>query len=98
MSKVSGSDNKNTLYCCLGATVYKSQNRGDTWVSIATIPTVTKTNAFYVSPNDSMLMVAAVGTPDRITQSTNGGATWTTTLSRNFTEYGVPLEMNIDNP
>lgn len=94
---------KNTIYCVLGARLYKSENRGDTWVQISTITTVpegtpSKTNAFYVSPSDSNLMVAAVGTVDRIVRSTNGGATWTTTMTSSFTEYGVPLEMDINNP
>ncbi|MDZ4804245.1 MAG: choice-of-anchor D domain-containing protein [Candidatus Eisenbacteria bacterium] len=96
--------NKNSFYCVLGARVYKSFNRGDTWAQIGTITTVlgspSKTNAFYVHPADSMLMVAAVGASDRIARSTNGGITWAdvpgTTIP--FTEYGVPLEMDVNDP
>jgi photosystem II stability/assembly factor-like uncharacterized protein len=91
--------NKNTLYAVTGMTLHKSTNRGDTWTDIGPITGGgTKCNAFYVSPSDSMLMVAAVGTPDRITRSTNGGATWTTTFTADFTEYGVPLELDLDKP
>jgi hypothetical protein len=79
--------------------VYKSTNRGENWSLLSTISGGgTKTNAFYVNPADSTQMVAAVGSPDRISRTTNGGATWTTTLSIDFTEYGVPLEMNQDKP
>lgn len=96
--------NKNSFYCVLGSRVYKSLNRGDTWTQIGTITTAlltpSKTNAFFVNPADSMLMVAAVGATDRIVRSTNGGVTWVdvpgTTIP--FTEYGVPLEMDINNP
>jgi photosystem II stability/assembly factor-like uncharacterized protein len=88
----------NTLYACLATNVVKSENRGDTWTVIGTIPDVTKTNAFYVSPTDSLLMVAAVNNPDRIVLSVNGGASWTTRLTKDFSEYGVPLEMNVNSP
>jgi len=96
--------NKNSFYCVLGSKVYKSFNRGDTWAQIGTITTVlgtpAKTNAFFVHPADSTLMIAASGSPDRLVRSTNGGVTWTdvpgTTIP--FTEYGVPLEMDVTDP
>lgn len=92
--------NNNTYYACFGGTVRKSQNRGETWASVATIPGTFKTNAFYVSPGDSMLMVAAVNANvgDRIVRSIDGGANWTTTLTADFGEYGVPLEMDVRDP
>ena len=90
---------KNILYAVTGMTLHKSINRGDTWTDVGPITGGgSKCNAFYVSPSDPNLMVAAVGSPDRITRSTNGGASWTTTISRDFTEYGVPLELDMDKP
>jgi len=95
---VSGVDN-NTIFVVLATTLYRSTNRGETWTQIGTISGGgTKTNAFYVHPADDNLMVVAIGAPDRIMRSTNGGATWTQTLAVDFTEYGVPLEMNGDVP
>jgi photosystem II stability/assembly factor-like uncharacterized protein len=91
--------NRNSAWAVMGNQVFKSVDRGDSWTQIATIPGgVSKTNSFYVSPRDSMKWVAAVGAPDSIARTTNGGATWTKSLGIGFTEYGMPLEMNPDRP
>jgi photosystem II stability/assembly factor-like uncharacterized protein len=87
-----------TLWVVMGATMYRSRDDGETWQSAGTIPGVTKTNGFVISPRDSNLMVAAVGTPDRIVRSTDGGATWTPTLVMDFGEYGIPIEAHPDDP
>jgi photosystem II stability/assembly factor-like uncharacterized protein len=89
---------RNVLYAVLGSQLYRSGNRGDTWSDLYTIPGVYKTNAFFVSTADSLLMVAAAGTPDRIFRSVDGGATWSTVLTREFTEYGVPIEVDPNDP
>ncbi len=90
---------KNILYAVTGMTLHKSFNRGDSWTDVGPITGGgTKANAFFVSPDNSNLMVVAVGSPDRIMRSTNGGSSWTTTISRDFTEYGVPLELDLDKP
>lgn len=91
--------NKNILYCALGTKVYASYNRGENWSIIATMPSGgTKVNSFYVSPKDSNLWVAAYGSPDRIVRSTNRGSSWTVTITRDFSEYGMPLEMDGSHP
>ncbi len=91
--------NKNTIYCALGTRVYASYNRGETWTQIATMPTGgSKVNSFYVSPKDTNLWVAAYGAPDRIVRSTNRGVSWTVTMTRDFSEYGMPLEMDGSHP
>jgi photosystem II stability/assembly factor-like uncharacterized protein len=90
--------NRNSVWCVLGPNVYKSLDRGDSWTQVATIPSTSKTNSFYVSPEDSNKWVAAVGTPDRIVVTTNAGGAWSTGMSADFTEYGMPLEMNPDKP
>lgn len=87
-----------TIHVVMGATLFRSRDDGETWQSVATLPGVTKTNAFVISPYDSNRMVAAVGTPDRIVRSEDGGATWATTFTRDFGEYGIPLEMDPDRP
>ncbi len=91
--------NKNTIYCALGTRVYVSYNRGETWTQIATMPSGgTKVNSFYVSPKDTNLWVAAYGAPDRIVRSTDRGVSWTVTMTRDFSEYGMPLEMDGSHP
>ncbi len=95
--------NRNTVYGALGPFVHRSGDRGETWSVIGTISDggylPNRTNAFYVSPRDSNLMIAACqGPPDRVLRSTDGGIGWTTTLERSFSEYGPPLEMNPDHP
>jgi photosystem II stability/assembly factor-like uncharacterized protein len=91
--------NKNTVYCALGTRVYASYNRGETWAQIGIMPTGgSKVNSFYVSPKDTNLWVAAYGAPDRIVRSTNYGSTWTVTITKDFSEYGMPLEMDGSHP
>jgi photosystem II stability/assembly factor-like uncharacterized protein len=91
--------NKNIIYCALGTLVYASYNRGETWTQIATMPSGgSKVNSLYVSPKDTNLWVAAYGAPDRIARSTNHGATWTVTITKDFSEYGMPLEMDGSHP
>lgn len=88
----------NTLYAFIAGILMKSENRGDTWVTLNTVTGVSKVNAFYVSPADSLLMLAAVNTPDRIIRSVNGGLNWSTIITKDFTEYGIPVEVNVNDP
>ncbi|MBL8008301.1 MAG: hypothetical protein JNJ56_12290 [Ignavibacteria bacterium] len=90
---------RNTLYVVYGSTVYISRNRGDNWTSIATVAGGGAAHSFYVSPLDTNIWMCAItGSPDRVTRSTNYGATWTTVLGANFSNYGQPLEMDQNNP
>lgn len=91
--------NKNYIYQVGGNTVYMSADRGDTWVQTATISGASSTWSFYISPKDTNLWIAATsGGGKGVKRSTNRGLTWTTTISRNFTSYGMPLEMDPDHP
>lgn len=81
-----------------GITLYRSNDRGRTWTSFGTLPAGTKTNAFIVSPYDSLKMIAAIGEPDRVVRSTDGGATWSTVIARDFSEFGAPVEMDEAHP
>jgi len=90
--------NPRTIYSALGPNVYRSPDRGDTWTLASSISGVTKTNALLVSPADSTLMVALVDGPDRVVRSVDGGVEWVTISTRDFSEYGVPLEMDPDLP
>jgi photosystem II stability/assembly factor-like uncharacterized protein len=90
--------NRDLVWCVIGQYIFKSRDRGDTWALLDSIPNTVKTNSFYVSPYDTTHWVAAVGTPDRIAFTTNSGGNWSSTLSKDFSEYGMPLEMHPDKP
>lgn len=90
--------NQNHIYVVLGSTVYMSANLGETWSSVATVTGGGSAHSFYISPRDTNVWIAAMaGGSDRIMRSTNHGSTWTQTIARNFTSYGMPIEMNPDN-
>lgn len=91
--------NKNYIYQVSGTVVRMSADRGDTWQITDTISGGGSTWSFYISPKDTNIWIAATdGTGDGVRRTTNRGATWTTTLSRPFTSYGMPLEMDPDHP
>jgi len=86
--------NKNIIYVVMGSTIYISGDRGETWSSTGrSITGGGSTWSFYVSPRDTNIWVAATsGGGKGVRRSTDRGVTWTTTLVRNFTSYGMPLE------
>lgn len=90
---------RNTIYCAVGANIYRSRDGGESWVAFASIPNTSLINAFLVSPKDTNDFVAAVrGTYKRVVKSTNHGGTWEETKTRDFGDYGIPLEMDPDHP
>ena len=93
---------KNTIYCGIGSNVVRSRDEGQSWQVAATFPSgYTKCNAFVVSPKDSNLWLAAIsgGTmSDRVYRTIDGGASWNISLTHEFGEYGIPLEMSPDQP
>ena len=86
------------LFAAVADSAYRSSDRGRTWQAFAQLPPATKTNAFIVSPYDTLTMVAAIGEPDRIVRSSDGGQSWAATLVRDFSEFGTPLEMDAAHP
>lgn len=97
-------NNKNELYVVYGKTMYRSMDRAETWTNFGTVGatsgTVTSAHSFYVSKLDTNILMCAIeGSPtDKVVRSTNYGATWTTVLSLNFSNYGMPLENDQNNP
>jgi photosystem II stability/assembly factor-like uncharacterized protein len=91
---------KKRLYVALGRFIYMSADMGETWTQTATISATSgSTHSFYISPKDTNLYVVAfTGGGDRIMRSTDRGATWTSTIVRNFSSYGMPLEMDAAHP
>ena len=94
--------NKRCLYGAAGKVVYRSYDEGETWSAVSTINEsgITKINAFVVSPRDSNHWVAAIGAPDHIVVTTDGGANWSdgTNSFHDFGEFGIPLEVDPDRP
>jgi photosystem II stability/assembly factor-like uncharacterized protein len=88
---------KRVVYAAGGGIVIRSNDLGETWTQIATIPNASSIHSFYVSHSDSNTWIAAVGR-NRVVKTTNAGQTWTTTIIATYTNYGMPLEMNPDNP
>ena len=86
--------NSNTLYGSPGNnTIVISRDRGRTWQSFSTVPGGNQVKMIRVNARDSSMILVAqeAGPPDRIMKSTNGGASWTQTLSGNFWYWGHPL-------
>lgn len=92
-------NDRNSMFVVYGSTVYVSRNRGESWTNIGTVSGGGSAHSFYVSPLDTNIWMCAItGSPDRVTRTTNYGATWTTIVSRNFSNYGQPLEMDQNDP
>ncbi len=90
---------RNTLFCMFGNRVYVSRNRGDNWTQISTTTLGTNAHSFFVSPVDTNIWVCAIeSAPDKVIRTTDYGATWNTSISINFSNYGTPLEMDQNNP
>jgi photosystem II stability/assembly factor-like uncharacterized protein len=90
---------RNSAFVVYGNKVYVSRDRSETWTQISTITTGTRAHSFYVSPVDTNIWLAAIeSSPDNISRTTNYGATWSTIISRDFSTYGQPLEMDQNNP
>ncbi len=84
-------------YC----SVYVSRDDGNTWWGHRALPTESfACNAFLVSPADSnkWLAAAVVNGNDGVIRSTDGGTSWTMTMTREFGTFGIPLEMHPDKP
>lgn len=91
---------KNKIYIALGNIIYMSANRGETWMQTSTIGTSTvSTHSFYISPKDTNhYLCANTGGGGRVQRSTDRGLTWTTTISRTYSPYGMPIEMDYAHP
>ncbi|MGV8018447.1 MAG: T9SS type A sorting domain-containing protein [Ignavibacteria bacterium] len=90
---------RNSLFCMFGNRVYVSRNRGDNWTQIATASPGTNAHNFFVSPVDTNIWLCAIeSSPDKVLRTTDYGATWSTILSINFSNYGTPLEIDQNNP
>jgi photosystem II stability/assembly factor-like uncharacterized protein len=92
--------NKNGIFIMMGNSLYRSLDKGETWTLIGTNSLGGSAHSFFVNSIDTNLMIASKGSSGgRMTRSTDYGQTWTDILgSINLTSYGMPLEVDQNNP
>ncbi|MEO6694484.1 MAG: YCF48-related protein [Ignavibacteria bacterium] len=92
--------NRNTMFVVFGTQVYRSLNRGENWSSVGVaMPGSGTPHSFFVSPLDTNIWLCAQeSATDIVVRSTNYGASWSTILTDNFSNYGQPLEIDQNNP
>ncbi|MBK9334419.1 MAG: hypothetical protein IPM96_18925 [Ignavibacteria bacterium] len=63
------------------------------------MPSGNTPHSFFVSPVDTNIWLMALeSSPDKIYRTTNYGQSWTEVMSRAFSNYGQPLEMDQNDP
>jgi len=91
---------RNTIFIAFGNKVYRSLNKAESWSEIGNqIPSGSTPHSFFVSSVDTNIWLVAIqSSPDKIYRTTNYGQSWTEVMSRNFSNYGQPLEMDQNDP
>lgn len=96
--------NHDILYTAAGTSrIYVSRTRGYSWANYGNIiPGSGIIKSICISPLDTLTLLAGVemsgGFPDRISRTTDGGATWTNVWSGSFSYYGQPVEFSPSHP
>lgn len=92
--------NRDIVFLCQSNRIYRSGDRGATWTQIATVSGASSCHSFYVNPLDTNMMLGSFGsTGGTVRRSTDYGQTWTTVWGPGtLTSYGMPMEMDQNNP
>lgn len=92
--------NKDGIFIAMGTQVYRSLDKGENWIQIATISTGSRAHTFYVNQLDTNIMLASMdASGGRVVRSTDYGQTWVTTWGPGtLTSYGMPMEVDPNNP
>lgn len=92
--------NKNTVFILTGTVLRRSLDRGETWSTLNGSVPGGSCHSFFVNQADTNLMIASMGSSGgRVIVSTDYGATWTNSINPiNLTSYGMPLEVDPNNP
>jgi photosystem II stability/assembly factor-like uncharacterized protein len=88
---------KRVMYNMLGNTLYRSPDEGEHWNTVRVVTGVARVNQLLICPSDTTVFLAAVvtsGGSRQLQRSSDGGNTWSTTLTHAFGEYGTPLQMH----
>lgn len=95
-------NNTNIVYFGTGNTIYKSNDRGETFKPLSsTVPTASEIKCVLVKDNDDQTLIVAVESSpnDRIYKTTNDGQTWTLTLNSGQMAYlGIPVTQDPTHP
>jgi len=92
--------NKNGVFILAGSSLYRSLDKGETWTLLNAAVPGSSCHSFFVNALDTNLMIASKGSGGgRVIKSTNYGQTWTDVINPiNLTSYGMPLEVDPNNP
>jgi len=92
--------NKDGVFILAGTTLRRSLDRGETWTTLNASVPGGSCHSFFINAVDTNMMIASMGSSGgRVIVSTNYGTTWTNSIaSINLTSYGMPLELDPNNP
>ncbi len=93
--------NKNGVFILAGSALYRSLDKGETWVLLNGSVPGSACHSFFVNALDTNLMIASKGSGGgaRVIGSSNYGATWYDIINPiTLTSYGMPLEVDPSNP
>lgn len=92
--------NKNGVFILSGTVLRRSLDKGETWVTLNGAVPGGSAHSFFVNAVDTNMMIASMGSSGgRVIVSTDYGTTWTNSIaSINLTSYGMPLEVDPNNP
>lgn len=92
--------NKNGVFILAGTVLRRSLDKGETWITLNGSVPGSSCHSFFVNTVDTNLMIASMGSSGgRVIVSTDYGTTWTNSIaSINLTSYGMPLEVDPNNP
>lgn len=92
--------NKNGVFILSGTVLRRSLDKGETWVTLNGSVPGSSCHSFFVNTVDTNLMIASMGSSGgRVIVSTDYGTTWTNSINPiNLTSYGMPLEVDPNNP
>jgi len=92
--------NKNGIFLLSGSALYRSLDRGETWTLLNGAVPGSSCHSFFINSVDTNLMIASKGAGSgRVIGSTDYGTTWYDIINPiNLTSYGMPLEVDPNNP
>ncbi len=92
--------NKNGMFILAGSSLYRSLDKGETWTLLNGSVPGGSAHSFFVNTVDTNMMIASKGSSGgRVIGSTNYGTTWYDIINPiNLTSYGMPLEVDPNNP
>src|SRR5205085_3555825 len=69
------------------------------WTQVATISQGVENHVFIISPQDTNVWLASMDdAAGKVMKTTNHGTTWTSVWTGTLTSYGMPLEIDQNNP